>query len=358
MPQRKEVRWAELRVGVMVAVGLIVFMVAIFLISGQIGFITSKYTLHVYFATASGLRPGSQVQLTGIPAGTVQAVRISDYHDPQRAVEIVLRVAREYQNEIRADSVANQSTAGLLGEAYLDISRGSPQQPVIPDGGVIKSSQGADIQQIEQNANDVVSNLRVLSASLNDITNQITQGKGSIGKLMYDETFYNQLNATVKSAQTIMASVQKGQGTIGALLVDPTAYNKLIATLDRLNQFVDQAQNGQGTLGRFMSDPAVYNQLKDLTAKVDTLVNNINQGQGTLGRLATDRQLYDRLNATAGHIEVVTARMEQGTGTLGKLSTDPSLYNNLSASSTSLKEFLTEFRKNPRKYLTLHLHIF
>jgi phospholipid/cholesterol/gamma-HCH transport system substrate-binding protein len=358
MPQRKEIRWAQLRVGVMVSVSLIVFAVAIFLISGQIGFLTRKYTLRAYFPNAAGLRPGSQVQVAGIPAGTVDVVRISDLQDPQRAVEIVMRVAKKYQDEIRADSEADQTTAGLLGDSYLNITRGSPGQPVIPDDGVVKSHQEKDIKQIVQNADDVISNLRVLSERLNDITTQITQGKGSIGRLLYDETFYNRLNATIGSVQTLIAQTENGQGTIGKFLVDPTVYNKTVATLDRLNQLVDQVQNGQGSLGRFISDPAVYNQLKDLTAKTNTLIDNINQGQGTLGKLVTDKQLYDRLNSSMGHIETITGRIDQGTGTLGKLSTDPTLFNNLSTSSESLKEFLTEFRKNPRKYLTLHLSLF
>jgi phospholipid/cholesterol/gamma-HCH transport system substrate-binding protein len=50
--------------------------------------------------------------------------------------------------------------------------------------------------------------------------------------------------------------------------------------------------------------------------------------------------------------------MQEGTGTLGKLSTDPSLFNNLRDSSQSLKEFLVEFRKNPRKYLQVRVHLF
>jgi phospholipid/cholesterol/gamma-HCH transport system substrate-binding protein len=50
--------------------------------------------------------------------------------------------------------------------------------------------------------------------------------------------------------------------------------------------------------------------------------------------------------------------MAEGQGTLGKLSTDPTLYNNLSESSKSLKDFLTEFRKSPKKYLTLKLRMF
>jgi phospholipid/cholesterol/gamma-HCH transport system substrate-binding protein len=358
MPQRKEIRWAQLRVGIMVSASLIVFAVAVVLIGGQIGFLTRKYTLHSYFSNASGLRPGSQVQVAGIPAGTVDVIRISNVEDPRRAVEVVMRIAKKYQDEIRADSEADQTTAGLLGDSYVNITRGSPDQPVIPEGGEVKSHQEKDIKQIVQNADDVISNLRVLSDRLNDITTQITQGRGSIGKLLYDESFYDRLNAAVGSVQNLVAQTESGRGTIGKFLVDPTVYDKTVATLDRVNQLVDEVQGGQGSLGRFISDPAVYNQVKDLTAKTNTLIDNINQGQGTLGKLVTDKQLYDRLNSTMGHIDVVTGRIDQGTGTLGKLSTDPSLFNNLSASSQSLKEFLTEFRKNPRKYLTLKVTFF
>ena len=78
----------------------------------------------------------------------------------------------------------------------------------------------------------------------------------------------------------------------------------------------------------------------------------------TLGKLAKDEQLYDRMNNTLGHLDTITTRIEKGEGTMGKLSTDPTLFNNLSASAQSLKEFLDEFRKNPKKYLTLKMHVF
>ncbi len=358
MPQRKEIQWAQLRVGITVAVCLLILIVGVFVVSGQIGFITRKYTLRAYFATAAQLRPGSQVDLSGIPVGTVKSVDISNSHDPNRAVVIAMSIARKYQDEIRDDSEVDQTTAGLLGETYLDISRGTPGQPVVPDNGVLKAQQEADIKQVMKNANDVVSNLKVLSAQLNDMTNQITQGKGSIGKMLYDDTLYNELTATVKSAQQVIATVQQGQGTIGKFMADPTVYNKTVDALNRLNQFLDQAQNGQGTLGRIVSDPALYNQLKDLSAKLNTMIDNINNGQGTLGKLVTDKDLYDHMNSTMAHVDTVTARIDQGTGTLGKLSTDDTLYKNLSASSESLRAFLTEFRKNPRKYLQIRVHIF
>jgi phospholipid/cholesterol/gamma-HCH transport system substrate-binding protein len=93
-------------------------------------------------------------------------------------------------------------------------------------------------------------------------------------------------------------------------------------------------------------------------AQANSLFDGINQGRGTLGKLATDPQLYDRANQTFDRLGQISGRMADGQGTLGKFSTDPTLYNNLSNSSESLRDFLTEFKKNPKKYMTLKLHIF
>jgi phospholipid/cholesterol/gamma-HCH transport system substrate-binding protein len=358
MPQRQQISWAQLRVGIMVIVGLAILAVGIFFISGQVGFFTRRYTLKTYLSNAGGLREGAQVRLAGIAVGNVGRIRVSTFADPNRAVEIDMRVSRTYKDQIRADSTATMDTVGLLGESYIDISRGSSDKPVVPEGGEVPSNEEADIKRVVQNANDVISNLRVLSAKLNDITTQIQSGHGSIGKLIYDTGFYDRLNKTAASSQRLMTRVENGEGTIGKLMADETLYNKTVATVDRLNQVIDEAQHGNGSLAKFMSDPAIYNNLNQVVSRANTLIDNVNQGQGTLGKLATDPQLYNSMNETLDRINLITTRVEQGQGTIGKLSTDPTLYNNLSTSSESLREFLTEFKQNPKKYLTLKLKLF
>jgi len=357
MPQRKEIKWSQLRVGILVAISLVVLAVGVFLISGQVGFLSRKYTLKAYFSEASGLREGSQVQLAGIPIGNVEAIRVSSYTEPLRAVEIDMKVPKRYQDQIRADSVVTTESAGLLGEKYVNISRGSPGQPVLSDGAEVKSQEEADIKQIVRNTNDVISDLRTLSAKLNDISNQITSGKGSMGKLIYDQGLYNRMNETASAAQHVMTDIEHGQGTIGKLISDEALYRQMSATMDRLNNLIDDIQHGKGSAGRFVSDPAVYDNLNKAAAKANTLIDNINSNKGTLGRLINDPQLYNHLNETVDHLNTITARMEKGEGTLGLLSTDKTLYNNLSESAKSLREFLTELRQNPKKYLTLHVRI-
>jgi phospholipid/cholesterol/gamma-HCH transport system substrate-binding protein len=359
MPQRKEaITWGQLRVGLTVGIALVIVVVGILLISKGVGALGRHYTLKAYFPEAEGLRSGAEVDLAGVPAGNVDRVYVSNSRDPSRAVVVVMSLRRDFQDEIRADSVATIQTAGLLGQSFVDISRGSTAQPVLSDGAAIAAKEGPDIKQVVNNANDVLSNLTLLSAKLNDITNEITAGKGTIGRFIYDAALYDRVSNTTAEAQRILTKVSNGQGTLGQLVASDTLANKLNSTLDRANRMMDQIQNGHGSLAKFINDPSLYNNLNQDLAQAKSLMGGIEHGNGTLSKLYGDPQLYNRLNRVAGNLNIITQRMAQGQGSLGLLSTDTKLYDNLSQSMQSLRDFLTEFRKNPKKYLTLHIRVF
>ncbi len=358
MPQRKQITWAKLRVGLLVLVSLIIFAVGVFFISGEVGVFTSKYSLKTYFSGASGLRGGSQVRVAGVPVGVVESVRISRFPEPEKAVEVTMRIPVTYRDEIRQDSKASLATAGLLGEAFVDISRGTPAYAVVQNGGVVDSREEPDIKRIVQNTNDVIANLRVLSDKLNEITGQIQAGKGTLGKFIYEQALYNRINQTAEDMRELVARVNRGEGTIGKLMADETLYQRTVASIDRLNNILEEVESGKGTIAKLINDPSVFNNLDQLVARANTMVDNVNKGQGTLGKLATDQQLFNRMNDTFDRVDTIATRIEQGQGTLGKLSTDPTMYNNLSTSTQSLRDFLTDFRKDPKKYLTVRVRLF
>ncbi|MGH9358361.1 MAG: MlaD family protein [Terriglobia bacterium] len=358
MPQRKELTWGQLRVGLMVGIALLILIVAIFFISGQVNLLGGNYTLNAYFPQAKGLASGAQVQLAGVSVGNVSQISLSSSQDPRQAVLVAMKIAGQYKSDIRADSVAQIQTAGLLGEGFVNISRGTAGQPVLQPGAFVKTKQQADIRQVVQNANDVLSNLTDLSSKLNQITNEISTGHGTIGKFIYDPALYNRLNDAISKLQMVTTDISGGKGSLGKLLTDDTLYNKLNSTVDRADQMLDQAQHGQGTLAKLINDPSMYNNLNTTIIKARDLMDSVNQGHGTLGKLVKNPQLYNHLDAVAKNMDTITGRMANGKGSLGLLSTDNRLYNNLAQSSESLRDFLTEFRKNPRKFLTLHLHIF
>lgn len=342
----------------MVGIALLILVIGIFFISGQVSLLGGNYVLKAYFPQTKGLVTGAQVQLAGVPVGNVEQISLSSSQNPDQAVLVVMKISRRYQDDIRSDSVAQIETAGLLGEGFVNITRGSAGQPVLPPKAFVKTEQQADIREVMQNANDVLSNLSSLSSKLNEITGQITAGRGTIGKFIYNAALYNRLNGTISELQTVAGNLSAGNGTLGKLMTDDTLYNKLNSTVDRANQMLDQVQHGNGTIAKLMNDPSVYNNLNTTITRAQNLVASVNQGNGTLGKLVKDPQLYNHLNQAAENVNTITGRMAKGQGSLGLLSTDNRLYNNLAQSSQSLQQFLIEFRKNPKKFLTLRLHIF
>ena len=358
MFQREQVRWIQLRVGLMVVASLTVFAIGIFLISGQVGLFSPKYQLKSYFSDVQGLKTGTPVRLVGLEVGNVDLISIPPYTDPGRAVEVTLSIATEYQSEIRADSEARLESEGVLGDRFINVSRGSPHAEILKDGEELMGRPSADMKEIMSNTSDVLSNLRDLSGTLSSITEQVEQGQGSLGRLLSDPSFYGRLSRTAGSAERIVARIEQGEGSMGKLLVDEGFYQKLTSSMERLDQVLSAISEGEGTLAMLINDPSIYENLKQFTGQLRTMVERVNQGEGTIGRLITDPILFDHMNQTFQGLNKITERIEQGEGTLGRLSTDETLFLNLNTATKAFKAFAEDFRKNPKKYLRLKFGLF
>jgi len=355
---RKRLAWAELRVGILVIFSFTILAVAIVLISGGAGFFTKKYELKTYVGSASGLRKGSLVWVAGIEGGNVAKVNITTSPDPNRAVEVVMQVEERYSQTIRNDSVATLGSIGLLGDKYIDITRGSPAAKPTPPGGEVKGSAEADIKKIMQNSNDLVANLGDLVNKINDITRKIDVGEGTIGKFINDPSMFNKLNRTVEEAHDLLATVKSGDGSIGRLISDREFYDSLKGTLARVDNVAAKVEKGEGTLGKFVHDPAVFNRAESLLAKFNVVADRMEKGEGFLGKLSKDDALYVQFRESLGKFSAIAERMNQGEGTIGKLMVDPSLYSNMNQATGELVKLLYDFRQNPKRFLQIKFGLF
>jgi phospholipid/cholesterol/gamma-HCH transport system substrate-binding protein len=355
---RKRLAWAELRVGILVIFSFTILAVAIVLISGGAGFFTEKYDLNTYLASASGLRKGSLVWVAGIESGNVSKVNITTSDDPNRAVEVVMQVEKRYSQTIRNDSVATLGSIGLLGDKYIDITRGSPSAKPTPPGGEVKGSAEADIKKIMQNSNDLVANLGDLVNKINDITRKIDQGEGTIGKFINDPSLFNKLNRTVEEAQDLLATVKSGEGSIGRFISDREFYDTLKGTLTRVDNVTAKVEKGEGTLGKFVYDPAVFNRAESLLAKFNVVADRMEKGEGFLGKLSKDDSLYVQFRESVGKFSAIAEKINQGEGTIGKLMVDPSLYSNMNQATGELVKLLYDFRQNPKRFLQIKFGLF
>lgn len=355
---RKRVAWTELRVGILVVASFAILAITIILISGGAGLFTAKYPLRTYLPSASGLKKGSLVWLAGIEVGNVSSVSISPSADPARAVEVTMKIYKSYHNSIREDSLASLGSIGLLGDKYIDISRGSKESRVIPPGGEVQGSAEADIKKIIQNSNDLVANLGDFVDKINRITMRIDQGQGTIGKFINDPSMFNKLNSTVGEAQDLLKQVKSGEGSIGRLISDRETYDRLNQTLARVDNVVSKIESGQGTLGKFVQDPTVFNRADALLTKLNTVAERIEKGEGFLGKLSKDEALYAQFRDTLSKYSAVADKMTQGEGTIGKLFVDPSLYSNLNSASAEVVKLLYDFRQDPKRFLRIKFGLF
>jgi phospholipid/cholesterol/gamma-HCH transport system substrate-binding protein len=359
LPSQKQLKWSQLRVGITVLIASLTLCLLLFLMSGTSGFFTPRLTLKSYFDNAQGLRDGAPVRLSGVDIGNVTNIRIVPDKDKQLTpVEITMKVSSRYSYAMHRDSVTSLDTAGVLGETFLDIESSQAVGPPVQNGDTLPTQVHPDFNQVVRASQSTLENMDALLKRADRILAFAESGKGSLGKLIYDPTLYNRFSATVAEFQGIVQQVGSGEGSLGRLISRNDAYDKFISTLDKLNGVVDDLQQGKGTAGKFLKDPSLYNNANDTITNVRKLTEDINAGKGTLGKLSKDEELAKKLDNTISRLSDLTTQLEAGQGTVGKLFKDESLYNNANQMLTEARDLVKAVRENPKKYLSIKLHIF
>jgi phospholipid/cholesterol/gamma-HCH transport system substrate-binding protein len=362
MAQRKQVTWSDLRVGLLVLAGLFLIAVTIFYVTGPGAAWAPKYQLRTFLPEASGLTIGAPVRLDGVEIGNVDAIRMAPRpkegaFDRGRSIEILMRINRGFQPEIREDSVASLVTEGLLGNRYVNITRGVTGRP-LEAGQEVKGTEEAAIKQIVERGADLVQNLNEMSKRVRAIVEGIDAGQGTIGKLIHDDELYRHTNAIVVKAERIVSTVEQGQGTIGKLVISDDLYQRASSIANRADTMLADVQAQKGTLGKFIYDPALYNNAREFTERGNRMASRIERGEGTLGKLFTDEALYDNVRRAAANIEQATAKLNSEQGTAGKFFSDPQFYDNVTGLAGDMRLLVGEFRKNPKKFLRVKFSIF
>ena len=359
MAQRRQLTWTELRVGVFVLVGLFVLAAGIFYVTG-VRFLGPKYRLVTYLPEVSGLSTGAPVRVDGVDVGNVESIRLmprTAVSDRNKNIEVVMRIDQSNQKDILTDSVASLVTEGLLGNRYVNITRGFTGVP-LKNGQEVPGREEKAIKEVVERSADVMANLQALSDDVRDLVAGVRAGRGSLGKLLTDEQAYNHLNSMLQKGDEIVGNVAAGKGTIGQLVASDQLYNKLDTAVDKVNRIVDDVRSEKGTFGKLLYDTALYDEMKRAVSNLNSVITDVRAGKGTLGQLITDETFYKQLRDTSGNLASATAKLNENTTTAGKLFSDPQLYDNLAGLTGDLRLLIGDFRQNPKKFLRIKVGLF
>ena len=361
MPSQQEVRWSQLKVGVIVLVAAIILVTLLFLMtsSSGLGVLSKKLTITTYFENSAGLKEGGAVNLQGVTIGEVKSVNVTT--DPARKltpVKVVMKLDSKFQPSLKEDSKAALTTVGVLGDTVVDINSQVAVGPPLKDGDELHTLETPSITDVVKASQGTIEQLNVILAKLNTVVDNLQDGKGSLGQLISNPDLYNKATQTVDQLNLLEHNLNEGRGSVGKLMTDDTMYNRLNAAAGKLDSIATSLDSGKGTAGKLLKDDTLYNNLNATLTKTNSLLDQVQNGKGAAGMLINDPAFAQQLRDTLANVNTIVANVNAGKGTLGKLTTDDTAYANLNKLLTQSTLLVDTLRQDPKKYLTIHVKVF
>ncbi|MCA9407054.1 MAG: MCE family protein [Candidatus Omnitrophica bacterium] len=208
----------EFKVGLFVLTALAAITFFIWSITDPAVFEDGK-SLKVIFTFANGLKKTAPVRIAGVDEGIVKDISLFfDQHDNKTKAEVILWIKKNTQ--IPIDSTITINQLGLLGEKYIEIIPGMdtrnflqtgqtvigknpiPQEMISEKVLTVANKIEESISGINKIINDqanvesvqrMLENLSLATGGFNDLLTDVRSGKGTIGRLFYDDRLYEDL---------------------------------------------------------------------------------------------------------------------------------------------------------------------
>jgi phospholipid/cholesterol/gamma-HCH transport system substrate-binding protein len=287
-------------VGAFVVAGVLLFGAGLFLIGDRRMLFNRTFKVTAEFANISGLEDGAKVRVAGMDAGAVDTIHVPA--NPSARFRVELRIREDLHPLIRVDSVATIQTDGLVGNKFVQVEAGTDQAAVVPPGGTIRSREAFELSAMLQRMSDTVdlvnTTITDLKGGVDDALASITDTAKEAQDLMNDVG--GDARAIMASSQkvsenlsAIVSDVRQGKGTVGKLVTDDSLYTsaktiaadaqKAVATLrdasEQARQALADIRGENGPLKGISADlqqtlAAARDAMSDLAENTEALKRN------------------------------------------------------------------------------------
>ena len=282
------------------------------------------------FNNVQELKVGDRVKMAGVEIGRVQNLALTN-----NKVLVTMKIVAARRNEVKTDSIASVKFTGLLGQNYVAIDFGTPGAPPASEDAYLNTEEQADVSAIMQKIDNVATGVENLTKSFTGF--KIDDLLGPLINLI--DANQVPLTTTISNVQSITTQIAQGKGTVGKLLYDETLYNSALSSVTKLEdaaaqikftindarRIIDQVNSGQGTMGKLLKDEALYRETTESMTNLKEILQKMNQGQGTVGKLLNDQEMYRNAKLSLQKLDKATEGLEDQ----GPLSVMGIIINNL-----------------------------
>lgn len=294
----------NVKLGAFVLGGLLFLILLLYMIGRNRSLFGSTYLLKVKFENVQGLIPGNNVRFSGIQAGTVKNITILN----DTTIEVAMIIDTDLKTIIRKNAIASIGTDGLVGNKVINIVPGKSQAVLALEGDVLVSKKPINTDDILLTLSNTNRDVAVIVSGLKSAVERINSNT-ALWTLMSDETLPQDLRISVANVrkatgkagimaddlQSIIGNVKAGKGSVGSLLNDTSFANNLNEAILKIKKVGVQADK--------------------LSADISTLVagvqQDINTGKGSVNALLKDSSMVIKLNTSLDNIQKGTDGFNQ-----------------------------------------------
>lgn len=343
---KKQLRWAEMKVGIIISLALAILFLSVFFAGSIERMVHPKVRVKAAIADVKGLKGGAPVWVYGLEEGTVEDISL----DPKYGTVVTLSIYKNVLGYLKKDSTASVLTMGLLGDKYIELTPGASGAEPLKAGDMISGTTQLDMKDVMETGASSIKKINDFIEKMGNLVQKIETSKGTLARLIEDPSLYDNLRDSAQYLAHITREVESGKGTLGLLVKDPALYEHLAATSRSLEGFSRKLENGTGTLSKLAGDDLLYARLTGAAASLDEFGKKLNKSSGTLHRLVEDPELYDNLNNASRRITSILDRIDRGEGTAGLLIKDDQLSGEVKETVIQLKKLMEDIREQPKKY--------
>lgn len=217
--------------------------------------------VNVFYDNSYGLKKGSQVSISGISVGYVQTVIL----EKEKRIRVQFRVNRQYSGLVKKDThVKLTQKSFVVGDWQLELTGGSDSSRQIKDGDTLISECPF---RLEETIDQITGIVNTFDLALRDILH----GRGSVGKLLTDDTLVVTLENVAGNLQTLTANSRSTMQKVDLLLTS------LTKTSDE---------------GKFLIDSMTLAvvKVKDALSDAQGIVKNLNSASGDISPMVKQAQ--------------------------------------------------------------------